>query len=264
MGSSGDHSRTPGDRERAKRLRAQAESQIQLLTNPENVREGDFYSYRYFASEGFLPGYNFPRLPLTAFIPARRGRRGKDEFLSRPRFLAISEFGPRAVIYHEGSRYRVNKVSLSFDREDQEIFKVAMKVCSNCGYGHLVETEPGPDVCQHCCQPLLPTSRIDEMVRLHNVTAKRADRITSDEEERHRIGYELRTTFRFGEIDGQVDMRSAEVVAGENRVATLRYGDAATIWRVNMGWLRRAIPTQRGFSARHGTGLLGDEPRCGG
>jgi len=103
----GDHSRQPIDRDRAKRLRAQAESQISLLTNPQNAFEGDFYSYRYFASEGFLPGYNFPRLPLSAFIPARRGRRGKDEFLSRPRFLAISEYGPRAVIYHEGSRYRI-------------------------------------------------------------------------------------------------------------------------------------------------------------
>ena len=93
----GDHSRPSMDRDRAKRLRAQAESQIALLTDPENCFEGDFYSYRYFASEGFLPGYNFPRLPLSAFIPARRGRLGRDEFLSRPRFLAIAEFGPRAL-----------------------------------------------------------------------------------------------------------------------------------------------------------------------
>ena len=102
----GDHTRSAGDRERAKRLRGQAEAQIQLLTSAESAKEGDFYSYRYFASEGFLPGYNFPRLPVSAFIPARRGRRGKDEFLSRPRFLAISEFGPRAVVYHEGAQYR--------------------------------------------------------------------------------------------------------------------------------------------------------------
>ena len=32
-------------------------------------RQTDFYPYRYFASEGFLPGYSFPRLPLAAFIP---------------------------------------------------------------------------------------------------------------------------------------------------------------------------------------------------
>ncbi len=83
-----------------------------VTTDVKNVSQSDFYSYRYFASEGFLPGYSFPRLPLSAFIPARRRSRGEDEFLSRPRFLAISEFGPRSLIYHEGSRYIVNKVIL--------------------------------------------------------------------------------------------------------------------------------------------------------
>ena len=56
--------------EEAKRLRREAEAQIALLTDASNVVQSDFYSYRYFASEGFLPGYNFPRLPLSAFIPA--------------------------------------------------------------------------------------------------------------------------------------------------------------------------------------------------
>jgi len=243
----GDHTRSAADRERAKRLRGQAEAQIQLLTSAESAKEGDFYSYRYFASEGFLPGYNFPRLPVSAFIPARRGRRGKDEFLSRPRFLAISEFGPRAVVYHEGAQYRINKVTLAFDNDENQLTKLAMKVCNNCGYGHKVIAEPGPDVCQNCGKPLLPTCRVDELVRMQNVTAKRADRITSDEEERQRIGYELQTTFRFGEVDGRQDIRTAEVQAGDAKLAILRYGDAASIWRINLGWVRRAIPSQRGF-----------------
>ncbi len=75
-----DHSRPGGRAHHSKRLRAQAESQIKLLTEAEGMYEGDFYSYRYFASEGFLPGYNFPRLPLSAFVPARRRRKGRDEF----------------------------------------------------------------------------------------------------------------------------------------------------------------------------------------
>jgi len=30
------------------------------LTQQDRLAEADFYSYRYFASEGFLPGYSFP------------------------------------------------------------------------------------------------------------------------------------------------------------------------------------------------------------
>ena len=63
----GDHGRPESERNHSRRLRAQAESQIRLLTEAEGIYEGDFYSYRYFAAEGFLPGYNFPRLPLSAY-----------------------------------------------------------------------------------------------------------------------------------------------------------------------------------------------------
>ncbi len=243
----GDHSRLQSDRERAKRLRAQAESQIALLTNPQNAFQGDFYSYRYFASEGFLPGYNFPRLPLSAFIPARRGQRGRDEFLSRPRFLAISEFGPRALIYHEGARYRVHKVNLAFDEETRDLTQFTMKLCSACGFGHLVTEGPGPDICENCARPLLPTDEIRDMVRLQNVTAKRADRITSDEEERQRIGFQIQSTFRFSDVDGRADVRKSDVLLGDQRLATMRYGDTATIWRINLGWRKRRNLNERGF-----------------
>lgn len=243
----GDHTRSPQDRDRAKRLRAQAESQIQLLTQAKSAFEGDFYSYRYFASEGFLPGYNFPRLPLSAFIPGRRGRRGRDEFISRPRFLAISEFGPRAIIYHEGARYIINKVNLAFDTQSEELTKFVMRTCAACGYGHFQTNGMLPDLCQNCSEPLQPSGEIREMVQLQNVTAKRFERITSDEEERQRLGYELLTSFRFTEQDGEMDARTAEIRSGDNPLGTMTYGDAARIWRVNLGWLRREDQGQRGF-----------------
>ena len=94
-----DASRSASDKQEARNRRRDAEAQLTLLTDISNAVQSDFYSYRYFATEGFLPGYSFPRLPLSAFI---RGRRLRDDgsFLSRPRFLAISEFGPRAYIYY--------------------------------------------------------------------------------------------------------------------------------------------------------------------
>lgn len=132
-----DASRTPWDRKTAKSLRAEAEAQKDLLMASDKARYSDFYTYRYFASEGFLPGYNFPRLPLSAFIPAsRRSRDADDEFLTRSRFLAISEFGPRSIIYHEGSRYVINKVILPADgMENTSITRSAIQ-CDRCGYIH--------------------------------------------------------------------------------------------------------------------------------
>ena len=85
------------------------------------------------------------------------------------------------------------------------------------------------------------------MVRLQNVTAKRADRITSDEEERRRIGYEIRSTFRFATVNGEPDFRKAEVKVGDRPIATMRYGDAATIWRINIGWRKRRREHEHGF-----------------
>ena len=88
-----DHSKSAVDKDRAKRLRAEAEAQLHLLLNEETTDfQSDFYSYRYFASEGFLPGYNFPRLPLSAYIPGRQGKH--DDYLNRPRLSQFAVSGP--------------------------------------------------------------------------------------------------------------------------------------------------------------------------
>jgi very-short-patch-repair endonuclease len=243
-----DFSRTARERQLAKQLRREAETQLELLRGTEqgNSVQSDFYSYRYFASEGFLPGYSFPRLPLSAFIPARRGRRGQDEYLQRPRFLAISEFGPRSIIYHEGARYLINKVFLPAARdEENQLPKTAIKQCSGCGYLHPVENgDPGLDVCQLCGAPLDPP--LTRLFRLQNVGTKRRERINSDEEERVRHGFEVRTGIRFAEREGR-GQRVAQVVKDGAVWATLTYGGAATLWRINVGWTRRKNKELLGF-----------------
>jgi ATP-dependent helicase YprA (DUF1998 family)/very-short-patch-repair endonuclease len=250
----GDASRSAGDKDHAKRLRREAESQMELLTEVNNIGESDFYSYRYFASEGFLPGYSFPRLPISAFIPARRIRqRERDQFLSRPRFLAIAEFGPRSIVYHEGSRYVINKAilpvaDLEADDPRQRIALREAKLCETCGYLHPVTEDGGPDVCQHCGVVLGPGLR--QLFRLQNVSTRRRDRITSDEEERMRFGFEILTGVRFGEQGGHASARMAMLESGtadRTPLARLLYGSAATLWRINLGWSRRRNRDQYGF-----------------
>jgi superfamily II DNA/RNA helicase/very-short-patch-repair endonuclease len=237
-----DHSRNQQERDKAKRLRDEAEAKIELLVDPANVVQSDFYSYRYFASEGFLPGYNFPRLPLSAFIPGRRRTKGQDNYLSRPRFLAISEFGPRAVVYHEGSKYEINRVMLRHD--DGELATQSAKICSSCGYVHNCVDNVGPDICELCNAGL--GAPFPNLFRLENVSTRRKENISSDEEERLRLGYDIRTAIRFASRDG-VSQRGAVVKAGDKEIANLLYGDAASIWRINLGWARRNVSEPNGF-----------------
>ena len=246
-----DHMRPDAERNHSKRLRAQAESQIRLLTEAEGIYEGDFYSYRYFAAEGFLPGYNFPRLPLSAYVPGRGANKGRDEFVSRPRFLAISEFGPRALVYHEGSRYRVYKVNLDFGSdaiEDTHTLPTAtMKRCAKCGYAHLEQGVNLAEVCDRCGNGLEGVAVIPDMVQLQNVSLKLAQRITCDEEERQRFGYKLASAYRFPEIGGRLDRKDADVLVDGVRVIRLSYGDATTLYRINLGWRHQKKTQPPGF-----------------
>lgn len=248
----GDHSRPEVERNHSRRLRAQAESQISLLTEAEGIYEGDFYSYRYFAAEGFLPGYNFPRLPLSAYVPGRRQRKGRDEFVSRPRFLAISEFGPRALIYHEGARYRVNKVNLDFGSEDIEathdLITATMKRCETCGYAHLEHGANLTEICDRCGAAMDAPSVIQNLVQLQNVSLKLAQRITCDEEERQRFGYKLVTSYRFPDVDGRLDRRDAEVYVAGTLAMRLSYGDSTSLYRINLGWANQRGNQPPGFN----------------
>jgi ATP-dependent helicase YprA (DUF1998 family) len=241
-----DRSASNDARNRARRLRQEAEAQLELLTRAENLAQADFYSYRYFASEGFLPGYSFPRLPLSAYLPGRRTRKSRDEFLSRPRFLAISEFGPRAVLYHEGSHYVINKVILPPRENDGgELPTQRAKLCPQCGYLHPVAAGPAPDRCQRCDSEMEQT--LVQLFRMQNVAARRRDKITSDEEERVRLGYEVRTAVRFGELGGRPSHRTATLEREGVVLARLDYGPAAELWRINLGWVRRQRRDQVGF-----------------
>jgi len=239
-----DASRSSSDRSIAELLRRNAEAQLRLLTESKNLIQSDFYSYRYFASEGFLPGYNFPRLPLSAYIPGRRFRGGRDEFLSRPRFLAISEFGPRSIIYHEGSRYIINQVILPV-RDREELQTSSAKVCPSCGYLHTHTDSQSRDLCERCGNQIQDSIR--QLFRMENVVTKRRDQINCDEEERLRLGYEIKTAVRFAERGGHRSYRTARIKNNEQDLALIYYGNAATLWRINLGWARRSNREQQGF-----------------
>ena len=223
----------------------EARAALDLLRGQvDDIAQSDFYPYRYFASEGFLPGYSFPRLPLSAFIPAdRKTKNGQGDYVQRPRFVAISEFGPGAFIYHEGARYEVDRVSLPTRDDGGGVNITEIKRCNICGYLH--ENTAGVELCQHCGSGSLET--LPTMMRLTAVKTRRRDRISADEEERQRAGYELVTSIRFvphGERAGQV---SATITVDDTPLGTMTYGDTALIRRMNVGLRRRKDKHLKGY-----------------
>ena len=246
------------ERREAKTRFDEAYTQQNLLLDSRPTMNSDFYTYRYLAAQGFLPGYNFPRLPLMAFIPGRREKVARDSFLSRPRFLGLTEFGPQSIIYHEGSTYRVRRAILTI-RDDMSVTASAKlsvqvaRICPVCGYGHFQRQKEFAR-CVSCDELLEGGRRINNLYRIEQVSTRRATRITSDEEERQRQGYEMVTTLRYSEEKGRPRVEGVSLEEGDEPLLDLRYGPAATLWRINLGWRRREQKTIYGFSIDANTG----------
>lgn len=244
-----NYSAVPQERRAAQSRHAQAIDQLNLLQKGTSSFSSDFYTYRYLATEGFLPGYNFPRLPLMAYIPATNDGRGRQTYLQRPRFLALSEFGPRSLVYHEGRAYRVVRALLSLGTREHATADVhlptkTVRICRNCGAAHF---DDQTSMCHSCMGPLGDAEIVRNIYRIENVATQPAERITANDEERQRQGFELQTTFEWGIRDHQIDARRAEVTDTDGPVVRLQYGPGATITRLNKGLRRRANRTQFGF-----------------
>lgn len=232
------------DRQRIKAAQMQAQDQISILEQGKATNGSDFYSYRYLATEGFLPGYNFPRLPLYAFIPGE-GKSGS--FLQRARFLAISEFGPRSLIYHEGRSYRVTKAKLPPEVRTADGAELATKdifICSNCGACHEGEVER----CHACDSSMAGQIPIQRTLRIDNVEASPDDRITANDEDRLKQGFDIQTVFSWPRRDGRIEVTEAEFRCGETPLLSLQYANSAEISRINKGLRRRRDQTVFGFN----------------
>ena len=246
-----DSTRKASERKEAQVVRRQAEQQMMVLeADSRDVSQSDFQSYRYFASEGFLPGYSFPRLPVVAWVDSTGGRsRIETEALQRPRFLAINEFGPRALIYHEGRRHRITRIDVPRVEQADGVVDVAStraKRCPACGHLHNTTDGKVVDVCEACGTVL--GAEMASLLRLQKVHTTPVDRISSDEEERQRQGYEIMSGYRFARRDGRLSRRKATVTGTDGQLlATLQFGDTATLWRMNLGWRRRKEKQQHGF-----------------
>ena len=220
------------ERENAERRQREAGRDMDLLLNDTNsYEETDFYPYRYLATEGFLPGYNFPRLPVRARVRDRGSN--SYHYIDRSRFLALYEFGPQNAIYDEGRKHRVNSIVVPASGIESRMTKA--KLCNGCGYFHDSDSI-SVERCEGC-KAQLDGANMEFPQRLLDMPTVRTyptERISSDEEERIRNGYHITTHFRF---DATEEVLQASAISPTSNVLLgLEFAPTATIWRINHGW----------------------------
>jgi Helicase conserved C-terminal domain/MrfA Zn-binding domain len=216
-----------------KRNQDQATRQLDLLRNDlggMSSELSEFYPYRYLASEGFLPGYNFTRLPLRIFLPTGDT---SGEFISRPRALALREFGPLNIIYHNGRKYRVSQLIV----QDAESALAEAKISTKAGY-FLTAEQKDLEICPFTGLNLGDNANkvhLHDLLEMAESRAEEVDRISCEEEERVSRGYEIHTYFS---VDGGHLERVRKAVArsSETALLNLRYVPAARLVHVNSKW----------------------------
>lgn len=246
----------------ATRLEFEAQRQLDLL-RCQNIsfEESDFYPYRYLASEGFLPGYSFPSLPVRAYL-AKSSKTG--EYIARPRFLALSEFGPNNVIYHNGAKYQVHQARLPI--QDPEKRFTRAKLCHTCGYFHEGEMAH-LELCEQCGTNINADNGryLENLLEMPTAGTLRRERITCDEEERLRRGFDIETYFRLAQAQNQPRrMLAAAVDAVGNTHLNLTYAPAAELWRINHRWQRQAEDIGYRLDMKTGEWVKQAEPASNG
>jgi hypothetical protein len=253
------HGLSAEERRKAKAQQAQANEQIALLERGAATSGSDFYTYRYLATEGFLPGYNFPRLPLYAYVPATTAGT-KGAYLQRARFIAISEFGPGSLIYHEGRAYRVYKAKLPPGMRTEEgglLPTATLYICDECGAAH---SNDEPERCHACNAQMGDIHPVRNVLRIDNVETSPAERISANDEDRQRQGFEIQTVFTWSEREGGLDVMDAVASDADGQILVLSYAPGATISRLNKGLRRRKEKSIFGFGIDPATGRWTGSP----
>lgn len=204
-----------------------------------NITYSEFHPFRYLASAGFLPGYNFTRLPISVYIPTGKD---KGEYISRPRFIALREFGPRNTIYYNGRKYMVHRLALPDLAKQITTMKAVRptgEILTSAFANRNRSFFKNIDVSNNAnAEPL------SYLVPLSDSRSWKQENISCEEEERTSRGYDIATYFSLS--TGNSDTIRYIEVKDRNNVPMLKvsYMPVCDLIQVNKKW--RAIK-EEGF-----------------
>ena len=176
--------------------------------------ENEFYPYRYLASEGFLPGYNFTKLPQRALLQYKNDA---VETLSRAKSLALSEFGPQNIIYSNGVKFRISRMMLTGDvnphhfRYNPKTGTIYKDIENGTHHVDIITKEPLDGV---------DKSISGYCIEAGDMIAIEMERITCQEEERNRKSYKTRTFFS---SDNERSIKICELKSADQHLANISF-----------------------------------------
>ncbi len=226
-----------------------AENRMHLLLNnsekSKNSTLSEFYTFRYLASEGFLPGYNFTRLPIRVFL----GGRDRNESLSRPRFLGLREYGPNNLIYHNGGKYKITR----YTPNDVALNLSKIKISKDTNYAFLNEEGAGKNQ-----DPItgvqFNSSNLDlydNLFELEEAQSENIERISCMEEIRTSEGYVI--DLYLNSADNLEDATKIKLTVDGEELMKLFYVPSAKLIMLNKKWRRSS---EEGFFIGEKSGLL--------
>lgn len=210
-----DHLRTmQGDRQRNDR-------NLVIASKLEAMREGkgDWYTYRYLGSQGFLPGYAFPPQSTTLSFYDSQDEIGRDPT------IAISEYAPGNYVYYRGNSYKISASRATAFNLRPSLQKIL--TCPECDQVYL-----GDDTNRaRCdCGANLLGEHVETGITIPNMAAYKVARISSDEEERRRLGYDMSTHYR-----GGGNAQTYDLTNHRGEIGKMVFESSANIFIVNHG-----------------------------
>lgn len=211
----------------------------------QHKEDNEFYPYRYLASEGFLPGYNFTKLPLRAMLQFHGDR--DLNCISRPAHLALVEFGPQNIIYHSGGKFRVNRMMLQGNVKEQQ-HRFTINPNSGVIYKDEQNSATHTDLLtgEDLCNVARPISGF--CIEARDMFAVETEHITCHEEERSRKYYQVDTYFS---SDDPKTISVCEIKSNGQHLANVHYLPSCRLTSIlsrkgkgNSGFM---LDTQSGF-----------------
>ena len=195
-----------------------------LENRNQNIREGadEFNTYSYLSGVGFLPNYAFPRKTIQLRFYYDR----KEDSLYRDQQIALSEYAPNNTVYFYGQKFLVDQISREADFNSRQTFII----CSSCNYAELLKSEKEkPSNCKCCGTPLDNVHAINALP-MPRMRARRTTKITSEEEERARSGFEIIQSY-----NPTLNARWRELFLKDALIANIGFDRSAKLFHLNLG-----------------------------